>query len=65
MVARLAAMGIVVLSVCHVSAEAPLWTFSPSKVGRALHEGQWMVEYRLAAINATPEFRFPPSVDQS
>jgi hypothetical protein len=35
------------------------WTFAPSKVGRALHEGGWMVEYSLGQINASPEFSFP------
>ena len=32
------------------------WTFGPSKVGRALHEGGWTVEYALGQINASPEF---------
>ena len=35
------------------------WTFAPSKVGRALHEGGWTVEYSLWQINASPEFSFP------
>jgi hypothetical protein len=32
------------------------WTFGPSKVGRALHEGWWTVEYALGQINASPDF---------
>lgn len=35
------------------------WHFRPSKVGRALHEGGWTVEYSLGQINASPEFSFP------
>jgi hypothetical protein len=35
------------------------WAFAPSKVGRALHEGGWTVEYSLGQINASPEFSFP------
>ncbi|MFN7141735.1 MAG: hypothetical protein ACK4UN_20630, partial [Limisphaerales bacterium] len=42
-----------------VAASPATWTFAPSKVGRALHEGGWTVEYSLGQINASPEFSFP------
>lgn len=42
----------------NIHASPAAWTFSPSKVGRALHEGGWVVEYSLGQINASPEFSF-------
>ena len=39
-----------------IHASPATWTFAPSKVGRALHEGGWTVEYALGQINASPEF---------
>ena len=43
-------MGLVsftLLSSSIVNASPATWTFAPSKVGRALHEGGWTVEYSL------------------
>jgi hypothetical protein len=51
----------VVFSICIscLDASPATWTFAPSKVGRALHEGGWTVEYLLGQVNASPEFSFP------
>jgi hypothetical protein len=42
-----------------IHASPATWAFAPSKVGRALHEGGWTVEYALGQISASPEFSFP------
>jgi len=51
-----------VLLVCGlaaVGAAPPSWTFQPRKVGQALVEGGWALDYPLGEVNASPEFRFP------
>lgn len=42
-----------------LQAASPSWKFQPRKVGQALVEGGWSLEYPLGEINASPEFSFP------
>lgn len=41
------------------NAAPPAWSFQPRKVGQALLEGGWSIQYPLGEINASPEFSFP------
>ncbi|MEI8123047.1 MAG: hypothetical protein WCI20_13480, partial [bacterium] len=41
-----------------LQAAPPSWSFQPRKVGQALVEGGWSIEYPLGEINASPEFSF-------
>ena len=45
-----------VVSTAH--AAPPSWNFQPRKVGQAIVEGGWSLEYPLGEINASPEFSF-------
>lgn len=59
---KLVCAGVLFLSVAWLSSAdgaSPDWAFTPSKAGRALHEGGWMVEHQLGQVNASPEFSFP------
>ena len=42
-----------------IQAAPPSWNFQPRKVGQALVEGGWSLDYPLGEINASPEFSFP------
>jgi len=42
-----------------VIAASPAWNFQPRKVGNALVDGGWSLDFPLGEINASPEFSFP------
>lgn len=43
-------------------ATPPSWSFNPSKVGNALLEGGWELDYPLGDVNASSEFAFKPQL---
>jgi hypothetical protein len=50
---------LLIIGAASAFASPTTWTFAPSKVGRASHEGGWTVEYAPGQISASPEFSFP------
>ena len=52
---------LLVLLAVQVTSQAapPNFTFSVSKMGNALIDGGWSIDYTIAQVNASPEFTFP------
>jgi YD repeat-containing protein len=58
---RRTAFLLLVLLAVQVTSQAapPNFTFSVSKMGNALIDGGWSIDYTIAQVNASPEFSFP------
>ena len=52
-------LALALVGMATMQAAPPSWNFQPRKVGQALMEGGWSLEYPLGEINASPEFSFP------